>query len=68
METKTVKIDAIGCNGCVRTIENGLKELAGVIEVKGDVQSKQVIIRWDAPATWEAITTKLVEIDYPVTG
>ncbi|MCL4256034.1 MAG: heavy-metal-associated domain-containing protein [Anaerolineae bacterium] len=68
METKTVKIDAIGCDGCVRTIQGGLKEVAGVTDVKGDVTSKQVTIHWDAPATWENITAKLVEIEYPVTG
>lgn len=68
METKTVKIDAIGCDGCVRTIQGGLKEVAGVTDVKGDVTNKQVTIQWDAPATWENITAKLVEIEYPVTG
>jgi hypothetical protein len=28
------------------------------------VQSKQVTVEWDAPATWQAIAAKLVEIDY----
>ena len=68
METKTVKIDAIGCDGCVNTIKSGLKEVAGVVEVKGDVASKQVTIQWDSPASWDVITNKLVEIEYPVTN
>ncbi|MDX2077314.1 MAG: heavy metal-associated domain-containing protein [bacterium] len=68
METKTVKIDAIGCDGCVNTIQSELKEVAGVVEVKGDVASKQVTIQWNAPASWDVITNKLVEIEYPVTN
>ncbi|MCU0481744.1 MAG: cation transporter [Anaerolineae bacterium] len=68
METKTVKIDAIGCNGCVRNIENGLKEVVGVVDVKGDVTSKQVTIVWNTPANWDVITAKLVEIEYPVSN
>lgn len=68
METKTVKIDAIGCDGCVRTIQNELRTLFGVIDVKGNVADKRVTIQWDTPATWEQIAAKLSEIDYPVTG
>lgn len=68
METKTVKIDAIGCNGCVKTIETELKEVAGVTDVKGDVTSKQVTISWNNPASWDVITAKLVEIEYPVSN
>lgn len=68
METKTVKIDAIGCDGCVKTIVSELKELTGVTEVKGDVTSKQITVQWDAPANWEGITAKLTEIDYPVSN
>ncbi|GAB4335150.1 MAG: hypothetical protein Kow00117_18370 [Phototrophicales bacterium] len=64
METKTVKIPAIGCNGCVNTIKNEVKELPGVISVEGSVDDKTVTIRWDSPANWEVIQAKLVEIEY----
>ena len=64
MQTKTVTVPAIGCAGCVRTIQNEVSEIKGVTSVKGDQNSKQVVIEWDAPATWDEIKAKLVEIDY----
>jgi len=36
--------------------------------VTGIVDAKQVTIQWDAPANWDVITAKLVEIEYPVTN
>jgi len=64
MQTKTFQVPAIGCNGCVRTIESELGQMAGVVQVKGEVASKQVTIAYDAPATWEAIVAKLTELEY----
>lgn len=52
----------------MKNIENGLKEVAGVTDVKGDVDSKQVTISWNTPANWDVITAKLVEIEYPVSN
>lgn len=65
MQTKTVTVPAIGCSGCVRTIQNEVSEIKGVASVKGDENSKQVVIVWETPATWDDIKAKLVEIEYP---
>lgn len=65
METTTLTVPNIGCDGCVRTIQNELSELNGVQRVHGDVASKQVTIAWDAPADLPQIRAKLVEIEYP---
>lgn len=65
MESKTVTVPDIGCNGCVRTIESELREMAGVSQVKATLEDKQVTVTWDAPTTWEAIKARLVEIEYP---
>lgn len=65
MQTKTVTVPAIGCAGCVRTIKNEVSEIKGVASVNGDENSKQVVIAWDAPATWDEIKAKLTEIEYP---
>lgn len=64
---KTVQVPNIGCNGCVRTIQNEVSQVPGVMSVKGDSSTKWVTIVWDeaAGATWEAIRAKLIEIDYP---
>lgn len=65
MEKKTFVVPDIGCDGCVRTVENEVGEIAGVNAVKAELDSKQVTVEWDNPASWEAIKARLVEIEYP---
>lgn len=64
MESKTFTVPNIGCDGCVRTIKAEVAELAGVSTVEANKDSKQVTVQWDAPASWDQIKHKLVEIDY----
>ncbi len=64
MATKTFEVPNIGCNGCVQSIKNELGDLAGVIRVEGEVESRMVTVEYDDPASWEAITTTLEAIDY----
>ena len=65
MESKTFTVPNIGCDGCVRTIENELGELVGVESVRGDTSSKEVTVTWIAPASWDIIADTLTEIEYP---
>ena len=65
MEEKTVHISSISCGHCIMTIKNEIGELEGVKSVEGDEKSKQISIKWDAPASWEAINDLLKEIGYP---
>jgi copper chaperone len=66
MASKTVKIANISCGHCTNTIERELKELAGVVSVKAEKESKQVTVEWqEPPATWTAISDLLKEIGYP---
>lgn len=65
METKTFQVPAIGCDGCVRTVQMELGQLAGVARVEADKDTKMVTVEWAAPATWPQIETRLAEIDYP---
>ncbi len=65
MEKKTFTVPNIGCDGCVRTVENEVHDVAGVQAVKAELSSKQVTIEWGSPASWDAIKAKLVEIEYP---
>jgi copper chaperone len=67
-ETKTVTITNISCGHCTSTIEREVSEIEGVQSVQGDVESKQVTISWQAPATWEKITALLDEIEFPAQG
>lgn len=65
MEKQTFTIPNISCGHCVMTIKNELGELAGVGNVDGDQETKQVTVEWDAPATLEKIKETLKEINYP---
>ncbi|BCX02880.1 MAG: hypothetical protein KatS3mg053_0818 [Candidatus Roseilinea sp.] len=65
MNTKTFRVPSIGCAGCIRTIQNELKEVPGVVSVQADLATKMVTVVWDEPARWDAIREKLVEISYP---
>jgi len=65
MEKKVFVVPDIGCDGCVRTVQNEVAEVAGVKSAVAELDSKQVTVEWDAPANWDAIKAKLVEIEYP---
>ncbi len=65
MHSKTVSVPNISCGHCVRTIQNEVSEIEGVQRVQADEQTRQVTVEWEAPATWEQIEAKLVEINYP---
>jgi len=65
MEKKTFLVPDIGCDGCVRAVESEVGEVAGVQSVKAELESKQVTVEWDDPASWDSIKAKLVEIEYP---
>jgi len=64
MATKTFQVPNINCHHCVMTIQRELGELQGVKSVKGDVQTKEVTVEWEAPATWDSIKSLLAEINY----
>jgi copper ion binding protein len=65
MNTVTYTIPNISCHHCVHTIQTELAELAGVTSVQAVVQTKQVTVQFDAPASPEKIEQALQEIDYP---
>jgi copper chaperone CopZ len=65
MQTKTVKVPNISCGHCVRTIENEVGELNGVISVSASETSKLLTVEWNEPQTWENIQALLQEINYP---
>ena len=68
MNTVTYSIPNISCGHCVHTIQSEVSELAGVLSVMADQNSRIATITFDAPATEEQIKKLLAEIDYPVAG
>ena len=65
MNSKTVTIPAISYGHCTSTIEMELTEMAGVTNVNANKDSKEVVIEWGEPATWERIESLLHEIEFP---
>ena len=65
MAEKTVSIPDISCGHCLATVKREASEIPGVTSVEGDVATKQVTIKWDAPAQWEQIEAALKEAGYP---
>lgn len=65
MSTVTYNVPKIHCGHCVHTIKMELSDLAGVQEVSADVNTKKVVVTYDAPASEEKIEALLAEINYP---
>jgi copper chaperone len=65
MTTKTFTVPGISCGHCVHTVETELSDLAGVEQVQADLNTRQVTVSWQEPATWEQIKATLEEINYP---
>ncbi len=68
MTTVTYTVPAISCSHCTHTIETEVSELKGIQSVKADVNTKKVVITFDAPANEKIIKDLLAEIDYPAEG
>ena len=68
MTTVTYTVPAISCGHCTHTIETEVGELQGVQSVKAEIDTKKVVITFDAPASEEKIKSLLAEINYPAEG
>ena len=68
MTTVTYSVPAISCGHCTRTIETEVGDLQGVRSVKAEIESKKVVITFDAPADEQKIKSLLAEINYPAEG
>ncbi len=66
MTTVTYSVPSISCGHCTHTIKMEVSEIPGVQSVEGVVDTKQVTITFDAPASEEQIKALMAEINYPV--
>ena len=64
MEQLDIQSSKIKCGGCTSAIENGLKDIAGISEVKVDIESNVVTVNGNG-LDKEAIENKLAELGYP---
>ncbi len=65
MSTVTYTVPGIHCGHCVHTIKMEVSDLSGVQNVSADMNTKQVVVTYDAPASEEKIEALLAEINYP---
>ena len=68
MTTVTYSVPAMHCEHCTHTVESEVSELTGVQSVKADLNTKNVVISFDAPADESKIKALLAEINYPAAG
>lgn len=65
MEQLELQSSKIKCGGCVANIEKGLSDVAGITEVKVDIESNIVSVSGNNINN-ETIKNKLNELGYPV--
>lgn len=65
MKTVTYTVPNISCKHCTHTIAMELSEIVGVSKVEADVETKQVTIAFEDPATEQELKQTLTEINYP---
>ena len=65
MENVSYYIPNIHCGHCTMAIKQRLSQIPGVEEVDASVDSREVIVEYESPATEEAIIAALIEINYP---
>lgn len=65
MEKKTVKVEGMHCNGCVRTVTNAIKRIEGVHEAKVSLEEEAAEIEFDESQTdMEKIARSVDETGY----
>lgn len=65
MHSVTYQVPNISCGHCVKTIENELGELEGVMRVRANAESKTVEVEFQDPIREQQIIELLKEIHYP---
>ncbi len=65
MKTVTYSVPAMHCGHCKHTVQTEIAELAGVSDVTASLETGQVVINFDDPATEEQIMALMTEINYP---
>jgi copper chaperone len=67
MEQKTLKVEGMSCEHCVKAVTNALGGIAGVTGIAVSLKDKTASFNYDpASASIEAITTAITEEGYEV--
>ena len=64
-EEVVLSVEGMSCMHCVGRVESGLKETAGILEAKVNLEEKRADITFDPEAiSVDAIKAKITEIGY----
>ena len=66
MTEVTFKVPNISCQHCIHTIQTELSDLAGVKAVEAKLETKEVTVAFEPPATQAKLEAALADIEYPV--
>ncbi len=66
MNTLTIKVKGMVCNGCENRIQNALKRVAGVNEVSADYKQGLVTIKADSEIEKNEIYEKIEDLGFEV--
>ena len=65
MQTATLNIDGMTCNGCVQSVKNALLRSAGVTDVQVSLEEKKAQVTFDEQTTTPAaLATAVSEAGY----
>lgn len=65
MIAKVLSVPNISCHHCVNTIQRELGQVPGVAEIKADVDTKKVTVKFEKTETLSAVLETLKDIGYP---
>lgn len=64
MMDRRIRIDGMGCEGCVSTVESALKEVAGVERVDVSLEAGEARVEAADDVTVEDLVAAVVEAGY----
>ncbi|MEI8215937.1 MAG: copper ion binding protein [Eubacteriales bacterium] len=65
---KTIKVEGMSCQHCVRRVENALKEIDGITEVKVILEDNKAVIETTAQIEDKALVDAISDAGYTVTS
>ncbi len=64
---KVIEIEGMKCTGCENAIENALRKMDGIVDVKADYRKGRTVVEYDENnVTMHEIVEKIMSLRYKV--
>lgn len=63
---ETLKIEGMTCEHCVMHVTKALESVEGVAKAKVSLKKNEALVKFDTPATLEAMSAAVAEAGYKV--